>query len=129
MKAKKREFLYDVFLICPVRDITKEEEEDTKRYISNLERRRLKIYWPLRDTNQADDIGLKICKANFNAILNSREVHIWWSGNSRGSIFDFGMAFALLQIYDKKIILANPSHITKTEGKSFANVLLTIGGC
>jgi len=67
-------------------------------------------------------------KDNFNAILNSREVHIWWSGNSQGSIFDFGMAFALLHIYDKKIILANPSHIIKTEGKSFNNVLLTIGG-
>lgn len=115
-----------IFLISPVRNVTKEEREKIEKYVAELERQGHAVHWPERDTNQNDKIGLRICRDNQWAIMNAREVHIWWQWTekrkSTGSLFDFGIAFAL----NKKILLANPDEVQPTPEKSFNNVLLAL---
>lgn len=110
--------MFDVFLICPVRSASEEQKKEIGAYIEKLNAEGKKVYYPATDTNQTDDIGFRICKDNAVAILNSKEVHIFWDKNSQGSLFDLGVAFALC----KPLVIANK--IEKTEGKSFANMLL-----
>lgn len=111
-----------IFLICPVRGITEEEKVVIEKYVLDLEKTGHTVHWPPRDTNQNDSIGLRICQDNRQAIEESDEIHIWWNEKSQGSLFDFGMAFAL----GKKIVLINPESVQKTPAKSFNNVLLEL---
>jgi nucleoside 2-deoxyribosyltransferase len=106
-----------VFLICPVRGITPAEHEAVAAYVAELERRGVSVYWPERDTDQRDDIGVRICASNLAGMEPADEVHVWWSPRSEGSVFDLGAAFALR----KRLVLANA--VGPTPGKSFANVL------
>ncbi len=133
-----------IFLICPVRKGKKrwfrrflefvgvftdkeiQEQKAIAKYVADLEKAGHKVHWPLRDTNQNDPIGLRICSDNREAILESGEIHIWWNKKSQGSLFDFGMAFAFLAIFRKKIVLANPESVERTPTKSFNNVLLEL---
>lgn len=115
-----------VFLISPVRHITKAEKKAIRKYIAGLEKEGYCVYWAFKDTDQNDDIGLRICGDNFHAMTEAEEIHIWWNGKSQGSIFDLGMAFALHEMFDVKIVLANREQIIPTSCKSFENVLLKI---
>lgn len=118
IKERKR-----IFLICSVRDATDEEKKVQQEYVQKLEDTGHKVYWPPRDTNQDDPIGLRICQDNRKVIYFADEVHILWSEKSQGSLFDFGMAFAMA----KKIVLANVDVVKPTDGKkSFNNVLLAL---
>ena len=110
----------NIFLICPVRGVSDEEKAAIKAYVDKLEALGHRVYWPARDTNQDDPIGLRICTDNRWGIRQADEIHIWWNPASEGSRFDFGMVFAL----EKKVIIANREAVTPTPGKSFANVLL-----
>lgn len=112
-----------IFLICPVREATSEENIKIMAYVKSLEEKGYKVHWPYRDTNQIDPTGgIRICGDNRDAIIRSNEVHVWFDPNSKGSLFDFGMAFVL----NKPIILANKEMLTPTEGKSFINVLFEL---
>jgi hypothetical protein len=108
-----------IFLICPVRNITKEEDTFLQGYISSLEEKGHKVHYPPRDTNQDDPIGLDICSENRAAIRESDEVHIYYNPESSGSGFDFGMVFMV----EKPIKLINKKEIERTPHKSFQNVL------
>lgn len=115
-----------IFLISPVRNVTKRERKQIEEYVAKLENRDHQVHWPERNTNQNDKIGLRICTDNRRAIEWADEIHIWWQWTKRrkstGSLFDFGIAFAL----GKKIVLANPTEVESTPGKSFNNVLLAL---
>lgn len=129
------------FLISPVREVTDEEKKRIAEYVEKLENLGAKIYWPLKDTDQNDAIGLRICADNAKAILQNKITSVWWNGKSTGSLFDFGMAFMLtvisLMMKDKElnmktlkkllknrlIILVNPEDVKETPDKSFSNVL------
>lgn len=113
---------YDIFLVSPVRNATEEETSRIRDFVGSLEERDMRVYWPMRDTNQKDDIGLRICTDNKCAMQNSVMVVVWYSKNSTGSIFDLGMAFS----FGKAIRLANPHDVKPTESKSFENVLLKL---
>lgn len=115
-----------IFLICPVRDATREEILRIEKYIKNLEKQGHKVYWPYRDTDQNDPIGKRICADNATAIIWADEIHIWWTEKSQGSLFDFGMSFMCYILGNKTIILANPEAVKLTEKKSFNNVLLAL---
>lgn len=110
-----------IFLICPVRMVSETEREKIKKYVASLEESGYLVHWPERDTDQNDDIGLCICLDNRAAIAGADEIHVWWNDKSQGSLFDFGMAFAL----EKKIVLANPGDVLPTTHKSFNNVLIS----
>lgn len=112
---------YDVFLICPVRNATEEQKEMMIAHIEKLEKSGLKVYYPARDTNQIDNIGFRICTDNKDAILNSKEIHIFWDKDSQGSLFDLGMAFMV----DKPLFIVNKDQLIPTEKKSFTNMILS----
>lgn len=113
----------NIFLICPVRNITEEEKKAIGSYVETLEAAGHKVHWPPRDTQQNDPVGLRICTDNRQAIENANEVHVWYNSESQGTIFDLGMTFALR----KKVVLANPDMVRPTDGKkSFNNVLLAL---
>jgi len=54
---------------------------------------------PAFDSDAPDEIG--ICTQNLEGIKWADEVHIFWDNRSIGTIFDFGMCFAL----GKKVII------------------------
>jgi hypothetical protein len=109
-----------IFLICPVRNVTPEETKAIQAYVADLEVKGHQVYWPARDTNQDDPIGLRICKDNRMAILQADGVHVWWNPASTGSMFDLGMAF----MAHKWVVLVNG--VEPTVGKSFNNFLLKL---
>lgn len=113
-----------IFVICPVREATDEEKAYILQYINTKEKEGIKVYYPARDTNQDDPVGLNICSQNRAGISNADEVHIYWNGKSTGSIFDFGMAF----MAKKPIVVFNREYVKtlQTNGKSFHNVLLAL---
>ena len=98
------------FLIGPVRGKAGDFlEGQVKTLVANG----FSVYWPARDTDQNDDTGFRICSDNLGAIKSADCVHIYWDGQSQGSLFDLGMAFAL----------GKPVHVVHlpecTGGKSF----------
>jgi len=111
-----------IFIISPVRGITKEEKQFLDEYVARLESQGHSVHYPCRDTNQNDPIGLYICCENREAIRKSDEVHVYWKEKSKGSLFDFGMLF----IAEKPIVLINRDEIKRTPYKSFQNVLLEL---
>jgi len=110
------------FIIGPVRNMTEEEKRVIGGYVSKLESEGYKVHYPPRDTNQDDPIGTNIIAENREAIRNADEIHVYWNGKSKGSLFDIGMAYTL----DKPIVLINRGDIKKTPHKSFENVLLEL---
>lgn len=82
----------NAFLICPVRG---HDPLEAEAFVAALEDRGWAIYWPPRDTDQGDPVGLDICKQNLAAIKQAERVFIIYDPTSDGSLFDLGMAFAL----------------------------------
>lgn len=109
-----------IFLISPVRNVIQTERPKIVAYVQKLEAEGHRVHWPARDTPQDDSTGIDICLFNLDAITAANEVHIWYYQGSQGSIFDFGMIFAL----GKKLVLANGGSIERTPQKSFENVIL-----
>ena len=124
-----------IFLISPVRNAPDNpcQMEKIRFYVENLEKRGVRVHWPIRDTNQNDSIGIRICRDNMIAMLTADEIHIWYFENggfkqSTGSLFDFGIAFFLHYLWGTKIKLVNPEAVPQTNHKSYENVLLKISG-
>lgn len=116
-----------IFLICPVRNSRPEVQKRIAAYVAGLEAKGHSVYWPARDTDQLDPIGLEICKKNLFAILLAGEIHIWYDATSQGSVFDLGAALmASEHIQKKRFVIANPEEVHLTSGKSFQNVLLSL---
>ena len=102
------------FLICPVRNHSPDE---TASVVGDLEDSGWTVHWPHRDTNQDDDVGLDICNQNRVAIAAADMVFITWDGESTGSLFDLGMAFALGKPLS---VISAP---VETSHKSFQNMM------
>lgn len=102
------------FLICPVRGMSPDAHATT---VDLLEKQGFKVHWPPRDTDQNDEIGLRICRDNAAAIAAADVVHVIWDGKSQGCLFDLGVAFALKKKLEIIIIPA------LSEGKSFQNMM------
>jgi len=113
-----------VFVICPVRNVSEQTKKTIGDYVLGLEHKGVKVYWPSRDTNQDDSVGINICQDNREAIYTANEIHIWFDSSSQGSLFDIGMTFAFIRNSDKKMVLINQDKVLSTPHKSFQNVLL-----
>ena len=111
-----------IFLVCPVRNVSKKENAKIRAYVRNLEKQGHKVYWPYRDNphQQTDTIGTVIINNNHFEMKHSDEVHIWWNPNSTGSIWDVCMAWML----GKCLFLVNRNEVKPTPFKSFTNVVL-----
>jgi len=120
--------LKKIFLICPVRNISKHTENRLREYVNKLESQGHMVYWPFRDTDQNDRTGLRIMRDNRQAIWEAPEVHIWLDANSEGSRTDLGMYFAFLMFTKKKLVVANRGDIFSTPDKSFNNFILSLAG-
>jgi len=140
MVIKKRNKYYDAFLICTVREADATDLEFINNYLTRLQGEGKTVYYPARDTKQEDHLGgYNICSDNCKAIMNSDEIHVYWTEKSQGTKFDLGIAFAEHRTKGKNIILANRSQVEKiVEGqkelakqqkrvpKSFEMVLLKL---
>jgi len=115
-----------IFLICPVRNASKEALAAAQAYVAGLEECGHRVHWPPRDTDQDDPVGLRICRDNGRALLAADEVHVWYDPASQGSVFDFGMLFLASEIIGpkKRVVIVNPEALPPTDGKkSFQNLL------
>lgn len=110
----------NIFLVCPVRELSREERKEIEDYIEELEDEGHEVYYPPRDTDQSDPYGLRICLENKKGMQEADEVHVYWNEKSRGSIHDLGM----LSMAEKPLYLINRDELEFTEEKSFTNVLL-----
>lgn len=107
-----------IFLICPVRNVSEEENAKIRTYVEALEGCGHDVHWPPRDTNQNDPVGLKICEANRAAIEAADEVRVRYNPNSEGTVFDLAMAVAL----GKPVVVTNGR-----EAIAVSNELLFVG--
>jgi hypothetical protein len=108
-----------IYLICPVRNASPEYSRAAGNYVAQLESLGRQFYWPARDTDQSDPTGLRICKDNRSAIEAADVVHVIWVGQSQGSLFDLGIAFALR----KPIVPVTAFFPAQSEGKSIHNMV------
>lgn len=106
-----------IFLISPVAKSTDTNNNQVSQYVYKLERDGHEVHWPLRDTNQNDNIGNKVTSQNANAIRSADEVHIWYTQDSKGTHFDLGMAWIL----NKPLVIAND--ITDPGYKSYERLI------
>lgn len=114
-----------IFLVTPVRNISPEERKFIDEYIEKLEEEGHEVYCPLKDTDQNDPYGLRICLQNRKAMADADEVHVYWNPKSIGSVFDLGMIFGMnySQNEKKKIHLINKNDFDLKPPKSFTNVI------
>ena len=103
------------FLICPVRG---HGPSETEGIVATLEEMGWDVHWPHRDTDQNDPAGLQICADNRLAIRNADRVFVVWNGESKGSLFDLGMAWAMY----KPITIIDVPNLT--DGKSFTKMMI-----
>jgi hypothetical protein len=68
---------------------------ETEDLVRRLEGDGWEVHWPPRDTDQEDETGYRICWDNRRAIERADVVFVVWDGQSKGSLFDLGMAFAM----------------------------------
>jgi len=113
----------NIYLICPVRGVTPEEQVALDAYVAGLEKNGHTVHYPPRDTDQTDDgCGLKICESHRRALWKADEVHVWWNPTSTGSHFDFGMAYVISRIRPLRFVVAGPPGMKPTKHKSYFNV-------
>ena len=121
MKKKKER----IHIICPVRLVTPEKQQLIDHYCSELEAEGFEVHNPIYAVDQTDETGMNICRGHFKSMKKKRTVRIdiFWDGNSKGSHFDLGMAFAL----GKPVKLV---HLFEGDanGKSYLKVLQLMNG-
>ena len=110
----------NIYIMCPVRKVEKKEKEFLDNYVAEQEALGHNVHYPPRDVDQNDPTGYGICDSHREAMSNATRVDCYWNPGSQGSIFDFGMLF-MKQI---PLRIINPEPVTRTEGKSYQNVLL-----
>ncbi len=120
------------YIICPVRGITEEENQLLRRYVQGLEERGFAVHFPPRDTEQEDpEGGFNICIQNYQAMVEADEIHYYFNPKSQGSLFDFGIAFALHMAEGKPVRLINREAVlemaeTAPAKKGFEFVVLKV---
>jgi len=113
-----------IYLICPVRNASEHEKRVLDRYVRRMENQGYEVHYPPRDVNQNDPTGMNICAHHRSAIWDCTEIRAVWNPESKGSLFDFGMAW----LAQKPFRLANKRRIEnwlndpKHSGKSYERV-------
>ncbi len=103
------------YLICPVRGHNASETEEV---VKILEKEGWEVHWPPRDVNQDDNAtgGYRICSEHRKAMIECDKVFLIWDGESKGCLFDAGMAWALGK--PLSVLECPPESL----GKAFQNV-------
>jgi nucleoside 2-deoxyribosyltransferase len=117
LKTKKEKTM-KIYLVCPVRNVTKEQIAEIDAYVEKIEKEGHEVHYPPRDVNQDDETGINIVEAHKNAMMECDRVDIFWDKTSTGSHFDLGMAFMsnkpikLIRLYQEDSV-----------GKSYVKVM------
>jgi len=118
---QRRSKMKNIYFICSVRNADIDSIARAEKWVDVLENNGYTVHYPPRDVDQNDTTGLRICKSHRSAMVDCDAVTILWDENSKGSHFDFGMAFAL----NKPIWILSDRHTDGSDViKSFWNVLL-----
>lgn len=107
-----------IHIICPVRNVSEEQQIEIDNYCFQLEKEGHIVHNPKYAVNQQDKTGYYICKSHLDSMKQSDRIDVFWDVNSKGSHFDLGMAFAL----DKDIKLVK-TYQDDIEGKSYVKVM------
>ena len=107
-----------IYIICPVRNVTEEQQKEIDDYVKQLEIDGHIVHNPKYAVDQNDSTGFQICLGHYQFMKDCDAVHIFWDKDSSGSHFDFGMAFAL----GKDITLVK-SYKPDSEGKSYLKTI------
>ena len=107
-----------IHLICPVRGVTEEQQQEIDEYVAQLEKEGHTVHNPKYAVDQDDETGFNICEGHYQSMIVADRVDIFWDVNSKGSHFDLGMAFAI-GMPVKVVKLYTPD----TEGKSYVKVM------
>lgn len=114
-----------IYIICSVRKLIEEEKVEILAYVDRLEEEGCAVRCPFRDTNQNDEIGLRIVEEHEDDIIWADEIHIVWNPGSEGSLWDVAQArMARHFMPEKKIIVVNAAKVEITTDKTYTNVVL-----
>jgi len=109
----------NIYIICPVRELSPEWRDGLLAYTHSLETQGHKVHLPFRDTEQNDRTGFYICQSHAMKMFDADEVHVAYDGKSEGWLFDLGMAFIL-----NKPITPITGYFPKiSKGKSYPNMI------
>jgi hypothetical protein len=114
-----------IYIVCPVRKLNEPEKNLILKSVTDLEKAGNEVRCPFRDTNQVDEIGLRIVGDHEDDIIWADEVLVWWNPTSEGSLWDaaqFRMAKRFMP--EKRFLIINLDGVQITEEKSYTNVLL-----
>lgn len=112
-------------MVCSVRKATEEEKKKILAYAKNLKEKGHEVRCPISDTNQVDELGLRIVEEHEDDIIWADEVHIIWNPISEGSLWDVAQSrMARRFMPEKKIVVVNASEVQITDKKSYTNVIL-----
>jgi len=101
-----------IYLICPVRRLTSKQELEISAHVALKRDQGYDVKCPYADTDQNDEVGLRIVKEHENDILERDIIHIYWDPTSKGSLWDLAQVrFLQIAGMKKKIIWIkdNPS--------------------
>ncbi len=97
-----------IYLICPVRKLTKSQKKEIDQYIKMLKSQGKDVKCPYSDTDQDDEVGLRIVKEHEKDILERDNIHIYWDPTSTGSLWDLAQVrLAQMLGIEKKILWIN----------------------
>lgn len=114
-----------IYMICSVRKATEEEKKKILTYAENLKEKGHEVRCPISDTNQIDELGLRIVEEHEDDIIWADEVHVIWNPASEGSLWDVAQSrMARRFMPEKKIVVVNASEVKITDKKSYTNVIL-----
>jgi hypothetical protein len=109
-----------IHFICPVRNVTPEQQKEIDDYAEQLESEGHTVHNPKYAVDQDDETGgYNICKAHLESMKQADRVDIFWDKDSKGSHFDLGMAFAL----NKSIKIVRMQDPDDMNGKSYTKVM------
>jgi len=115
-----------IYMICSVRKATEEEKKKILAYAKSLKDKGHEVRCPISDTNQVDELGLRIVEEHEDDIIWAEEIHIIWNPASEGSLWDVAQArMARRFMPRKKIVVVNASEVQITDTKSYTNVILS----
>jgi len=121
-KSGKEENKMKIYIICPVRNVTDEQQREIDNYVKLLKSLNHEVHNPKYDAPQEDESGWWICEAHRAAMKKADRVDVFWDIESKGSHFDLGMAFA----FTKQVKIVKLYH-PDTNGKSYVKVMEKMG--
>lgn len=107
----------NIYVVCPVRKLERlakisaywrNVKEKIENDVADLEKQGYKVRYPIRDTDQNDEVGLRITEEHEQDIIWADEVYVWWYPEiSEGGFWDIAQTFtAQIFMPEKKIVWA-----------------------